>query len=459
MTAPYWSDDAVTLYSGDCLGVLPTLPESSVDAVVTDPPYALTELSITLVLEAISAWMRGDREYVPDGPGGFMGRRWDRFVPPPGVWDECMRVLKPGGHLLAFAAPRTYDLMCLSVRIAGFEIRDSIHWIYGSGFSKGINVSKAIDKIASADRPVIGEKTSPDGVTYSARHGDRSGRRAGIAGAPVPVARSSETLTAPGTPEAAQWEGWNSTLKPAHEPIVLARKPLAGTVAGNVLEHGCGALNIEGCRVEGAKRSPGYAESSVGTAHVSGSLENPRRYQNKDTSVGRWPTNVVFSHLPECGPDDTTPCVEGCAVAELDRQSGITPSNARVNKGRGLGYHGGNGERGAWSTNDTGGASRFFPTFRYQAKAPASERPKVNGVAHETVKPLALIQWLTRLITPPGGTVLDPFLGSGTTAEACLLEGFRCIGIEKDERYMPLIKARIGKPLQPGLGIDDLEVS
>jgi site-specific DNA-methyltransferase (adenine-specific) len=270
------------------------------------------------------------------------------------------------------------------------------------------------------EREVISEGTSrvDDGTVYGLGH---SGRRLGGAV----------------THTAQQWQGWGTALKPAFEPIVVGRKPLSGTVAGNVLTHGTGALNIDGCRIDGnGERFGGGAKGS------SGFVDGYEAGAGFVTSTqGRWPANVVL---------------DGDQADELDRQSGTLTSgvlaahHARAPKDAGIlgAYGSAEGERGY---GDTGGASRFFPTFRYEAKAPTAERPRHGEVAHPTVKPLDLMRWLVRLVTPPGGVVLEPFAGSGTTAEACVIEGFRCIAIEREAAYLPLIVARLSKPIQVDL--------
>ena len=442
MTTPYYSDDHVTLWHGDCLDVLRTLPDASVDSVVTDPPYGLTNIDSAHVSETITRWVNGDRTYLPGG-SGFMGKAWDAFVPPVAVWDECLRVLKPGGHLLAFAGSRTHDLMTLGIRLAGFELRDSIAWLYGSGFPKSLDVSKAIDKAAGAEREVIGLKASNRPNVVGQRPGDSMG--GGNYGERVE--------TAPATPDAERWQGWGTALKPAFEPVVVARKPLEGTVASNVLTWGTGALNIDATRVAttdslggGANkgmtaetRHEGFArpwmrDDEAREAAAARSRENTARAQ----ALGRWPANVVLDEH---------------AAAELDRQSGESVRKS----GGGSGTHFSAGEPGVPTPgrprgrhDDTGGASRFF----YVAKAPTSERPRVGGIAHPTVKPLDLMRWLVRLVTPPGGTVLEPFAGSGTTAEACALEGFRCIAIEREADYLPLVVQRLTKPIPVVLDLD-----
>jgi DNA modification methylase len=461
---PYHTAHGATLYLGDCLDILPTLPDASIDAVVCDPPYGLSELAAATVVQAIAAWMAGDRTHVPDGRG-FMGKDWDRFVPPPGVWDECLRVLKPGGHLVAFAGARTVDLMTLSIRIAGFDIRDSLHWIYGSGFPKSLDVSKAIDKAAGAQREVVGDKLDRPGYHL---HGHDSGTGAlgrGISATTAESRLRAAQITAPATPEAARWSGFGTALKPAHEPIVLARKPLAGTVAATVLAYGTGALNIDGCRVaatDKAKFPEGYSKST-GAAYAQDTYSKTWTSGGDGNPSSRWPTNVLLTHVPlldehghPVGDACADGCIPGCPVAEMDAQSGVTTRKATSRGERhGAIYGNGKGPAGPDTVrghDDFGGASRFFPVFRYQAKASAKERPRLpDGTAHNTVKPLALMRWLVRLVTPPGGTALEPFAGSGTTLEACVLEGFEVVGIERHEPYAELCRVRLSKPIDAAL--------
>ena len=423
---------AATLHHGDCLDVLRTLPDASIDAVVTDPPYGLAEHKPATITAAMVAWCSGDRDHVPDGRG-FMGRAWDGFVPPPAVWDECLRVLKPGGHLLAFAGSRTADLMGMSVRLAGFEIRDTIVWHYASGFPKSLDVSKAIDKAGGGSPVEHGRvlRTARERAGISRQDvatavgckpqsvGDWEDGRARALGEPrevcVPspayrakladllgytddertiagVGRKAGPLHGYGhgevlyggaaTDAARQWQGWGTALKPASEPIIVARKPLGGTVAATVLAHGTGALNIDATRVAGQvpvvpQSVFGGSNNNVRTAGRSGELSEAH-------TAGRWPSNVVLTHAPECGPDDAPgECVDGCPVAELDAQSGITRSSDQPRRNTAAAHNGTSsmGKSAAdWTTGghaDSGGASRFFPTFRYQAKAGTRERPKV----------------------------------------------------------------------------------
>lgn len=391
----------ITLHHGDCLEVMRAMPADSVDAIVTDPPYGL----------------------------GFMGKAWDA-LPPGEEWAaECLRVLKPGGHLLAFGGTRTWHRLAVAVEDAGFEMRDSLAWLYGSGFPKSMDVSKAIDKAAGAAREVIG--TQPDRWTG----------KGGVLNFSTDRAQSEINVTGgPATPAAEQWAGWGTALKPAFEPIVMARKPLIGTVAANVQAHGTGALNIDASRIEGGARPLREVAEFDPSIELDGVALKDRLYGSRgttkaigETTAGRWPANVIL--------DESMASV-------LDEQSGTTKSTTHRRGKQITGQHGGlagaapkHGEGVAASVrgvSDAGGASRFF----YVAKAPKRERPVVDGVAHATVKPLAVMRWLVRMVTPPGGVVLDPFGGSGTTAEAAHLEGFDSIIIEREAEYLPLIEFR-----------------
>lgn len=438
----------VDLRFGDALAVLRELPDASVDAVVTDPPYGLAQHRPDVVTAAVVAWAQGDRERVPDGRG-FMGRDWDAFVPPPAVWDECLRVLKPGGHLVAFAGSRTADLMGLSIRMAGFEIRDGLQWIYGSGFPKSLDVGKAIDKAAGVEREVVGSKLDRPGYHLSGHDGGEAFGHGLSSSTPETRLRSSE-ITAPATPDAQRWQGWGTALKPAVEPIVLARKPMAGTVAATVLAHGTGALNIDGCRV-GTTVETWPKSRSYGTKAKKFNTADEQEAETQATGevpAGRWPSNVLLTH----GEDCAEVCVPGCPVVELDAQTGtLTSGKMQPTRPKGgnravYGQDAAAGYTTMETYGDTGGASRFFPTFRYQAKAPSKERPKIDGQAHPTVKPLALMAWLVRLVTPPGGTVLDPFAGSGTTLQAARDGGFTSIGIERWDLAYRLSCQRLGLP-------------
>lgn len=405
MTSPYYADEHITLYHGDALDVLRELHDASVDAVVTDPPYGLEFMGREWdSFKPAAARLRtrvdkrtnpADGKSVTTTPEAYVaGAPYQRWCE---AWaEQCLRVLKPGGHLLAFGGTRTVHRLTCAIEDAGLEIRDGIDWIYASGFPKSLNLG----------------------------------------------------------------DGRGTALKPAREPIVVARRPLAGTVAANVQQYGTGALNIHATRVPAQGRplrEPGGAMTQRDTMG-GGPLSSPRATGTTDT--GRWPSNVVLSHAPDC----TDVCLPGCPVAELDLQSGVLTSGLyephhKRNVPR-LGHGGTYGNdpgkpREAPTYGDSGGASRFFPVFRYQAKADAAERPRVDGVAHPTVKPLELMRWLVRLVTPPGGKVLDPFAGSGTTGEACVIEGFGCVLVEREAAYLPLIVSRLSKPLQPTLALFD----
>jgi hypothetical protein len=360
----------IRVIHGDSVESMRSMPEASIDAIVTDPPYGL----------------------------GFMGKAWDD-LPPGEEWArECLRVLKPGGHLLAFGGSRTWHRLAVAVEDAGFEIRDSIAWLYGSGFPKSLDVSKAIDKAAGAEREVIGDKFDRPGYHLRGQVSGTGAFGRGISENTPETRLAAATITAPATPEAEQWQGWGTALKPAFEPIIVGRKPLAGTVAANVLTHGTGALNIGGSRT-GTESFTAHGGGATGDHRIyHGDRKNgqgiPALERGANPRVGRWPTNVVL--------DDSQ-------AAEI------------------------------------GDPAKFFPTFRYESKAPKRERPVVDGVAHPTVKPLGLMRWLVRLVTPPGGVVLDPFAGSGTTLEAAKLEGFAAVGIEREAEYLPLIEQRIAR--------------
>ena len=424
------SGDNWVVHFGSCLDVLPTLADNSVDSVVTDPPYEL----------------------------GFMGKKWDSsgIAFNPDVWRECLRVLKPGGHLLAFGGSRTWHRIAVAIEDAGFEVRDSIAWLYGSGFPKSLDISKAIDKAAGAEREVIGSKmASPKGISSAE---ERTATAAGSYGGEA----KEIDITAPATPEAQKWAGWGTALKPAFEPIVVARKPLTGTVAANVLEYGTGGLNIDGSRIgteERTNQPAGNKANSNGVYKFSNAEVDAFNGTQETTVSGRWPANVILDEY----------------TAELlDEQSGVSKSgkpgvrtsdgfNANA-YGSGMGIKAGqdNGEYG-----DKGGASRFF----YVAKASKRDRnegldqleahfaPTMNdGIGekehnletatpkrnfHPTVKPTTLMRYLVKLVTQPGGIVLDPFTGSGSTGKAAILEGFQFIGIELTEDYLPIIEGRL----------------
>jgi DNA modification methylase len=518
---------SVELLHGDCVELMRAMPDCSVDSVVTDPPYEL----------------------------GFMGKAWDGagIAYSLDMWREALRVLKPGGHLLAFGGTRTYHRMACAIEDAGFEIRDSIHWVYGSGFPKSLNVGKAIDKtngegdrawkftgwmrttgltarqldevtgtnmgghyltaksqpaiptaaLWAVIRPLCGEvpawvdelvarvEAEREVVGEQTKARSESGSSALPTGGAATVYKTWD-VTAPATDEARRWEGWGTALKPAHEPVVVARKPLSGTVAGNVLVWGTGGLNIDGCRVPS---QDGYEKAwdrpvstNIGAGgqgnYISDGSQHTIDISNNKPEGGRWPANIVL---------------DGAAAAALDQQSGEASYNPKGTFGKQRGNQPTDTPAafavrkdgdGVFGYGDRGGASRFFTQadfgpddwpFVYQAKPskrernagldglpeqPSAtaqgmgitqvtanswgdkdqtvyERTTAHSNHHPTVKPVALMRHLVRLVTPPGGTVLDPFAGSGTTLVAAVLEGFDAIGCEMTDEYLPIIEGRV----------------
>ena len=376
------------LINGDCLDKLKDLGDNSIDSIVTDPPYGLS----------------------------FMGKKWDYDVPSVDIWKECLRVLKPGGHLLSFAGSRTYHRMAVRIEDAGFEIRDQIMWVYGSGFPKSLDVSKAIDKAAGAEREVVGSKVT--GGIKRARPDNAEGFSN-----PYTVGQTAVPVTAPATPEAKQWEGWGTALKPAHEPIVMARKPIINTVAQNVLEYGTGAINIDGCRVPGAiEGDPTRFAKTDGGVFV--------KFDNAPTvrAEGRWPANFIHD-----GSEEATDLLGSAArffycpkASKRDRDEGCEGLEEREapKNGSGLGRECSLQRR----LNETGDDAIRLHNH------------------HPTVKPTDLMRYLCRLVTPPSGIVLDPFMGSGSTGKAAVLEGFDFIGIEREEEYCKIAELRINNP-------------
>ena len=390
---------------GDSLEQMRQWPESSIDSIVTDPPYGLA----------------------------FMGKRWDYDVPSVELWQECLRVLKPGGYLLAFAGTRTQHRMAVRIEDAGFEIRDMIAWVYGSGFPKSLDVSKAIDKAAGAEREVVGTKSAGASSLERRRRVELGYRKNETQCKPESI-----PVTTPATEAAKQWEGWHTALKPALEPITVARKPLIGTVAENVLLYGTGALNVDGTRIE---TDPNVDDPRLGG---KGAWRTDKAAQNvyeggyageqiASSSLGRWPANLIHD-----GSDDV---LSSFPITT----SGKEPANGFRRNARkkrvgicGLG-------KGLWDEphdggtiyGDSGSAARFF----YCAKANKKDRGEGNN--HPTVKPTDLMRYLVRLVTQPSGIVLDPFMGSGSTGKACVLEGFNFIGIDKNKEYVAIAKTRI----------------
>ena len=418
---------------GDCLEVLKTIPDNSVDSIVTDPPYGLS----------------------------FMNKKWDYDVPSVEIWTECLRVLKPGGHLLSFGGSRTYHRMAVRIEDAGFEIRDQIMWIYGSGFPKSHNIGKAIDKLLGNEREVVGVETS----TYKIDNYEQK-----IFGKYQDVMDENGYRINKITKGNSVGEGWGTALKPAHEPIVVARKPLSEkSVAENVLKWGTGGMNIDVSRVGTTDNLNGgaYSKGEYNTDGKVLELGLKRQEGQYEQPEGRWPANIILDE--EAGQ-------------VLDEQSGIRKSGGKksnikeYNKNRGEFVSNMGETYNSYEPNE-GGASRFF----YCPKSSKKDRdegldmfeekestkqfmlglsgithsdgsvrqnaPILNKNNHPTVKPTSLMEYLIKLITPVGGTVMDPFMGSGSTGKASVRNGFDFIGIEREEEYIKIAEARIKNEL------------
>jgi len=406
------------IVNGDCLEMLKALPDNSIDSIVTDPPYGLSNATPEKITEAMTRWASGERDFLPAGKG-FMGKAWDSFVPPPAVWDECLRVLKPGGHLLAFAGSRTQDLMGLSVRLAGFEIRDSIAWLYGSGFPKSHNVALGIDKLNGAENR---GRAIPTASKYQASDVEEKNK---LTSNPVEAYEAKSE-------ESAKWQGWGTALKPAVEPIIVARKPLEGTVAQNVLKYGVGGLNIDATRI-GA--NPGYkyrADANGTTFHGQQGERIKQTAEAKgsefiESTQGRWPANLILDETTAEMLDEQSDASRFFYVAKAnkkDRNEGLEELEAKF-----------------------AAAAEFRPNHMDKALEGESGNPfgRFQPVKnfHPTVKPTALMEYLVKLVTPEGGTVLDPFTGSGSTGKAALMNGFDFYGIEITEEYLPIIEGRL----------------
>lgn len=418
----------MNLILGDCLEKLKELPDNSVDSIVTDPPYGIS----------------------------FMNSHWDYDVPTVEVWKECLRVLKHGGHLLSFAGTRTQHRMAVNIEDAGFEIRDMIAWIYGSGFPKSLNIGKAIDKKAGVERKVVGinqewvdksKKQIENGQSNINKNLQLKGYSDSQAGYQNP--QKIGEITEPATEEAKKWDGWGTCLKPALEPITLARKPLKEkTIVENVLKHGTGGINIDECRVgDGIMENEPTGNKAGGNSLNMSKVGMPDGVNNT-ISTGRFPANVIHDGSGE--------------VEEIFPET----KSGTIKKGQPAGTTYGDFE---WGGNErktnrekhpvdipanSGSASRFF----YCPKASKNERDaglgnfndidreereKIYKNNHPTVKPVELMRYLVRLVTPKGGTVLDPYMGSGTTGIACKKERFDFIGIEREPDYLEIAKQRI----------------
>jgi DNA modification methylase len=429
------------IIKGHCIQVMKTMPENYVDSIITDPPYGLK----------------------------FMNKNWDHGVPGIPFWKEALRVAKPGAHLLAFGGTRTYHRLVCAIEDAGWEIRDMLMWVYGSGFPKSLDIGKAVDKLQGNEREIVG-KTSVCGTfkqEYQVKQGYRpESNFSGYAGERNGAFRTKGT---------SEWEGFGTALKPSWEPIILARKPLIGTVAENILKHGTGGINIDGCRIEAEKTTGWGGNPSNG---FSGGLNQPN---GKERPVqGRFPANLIHDNSPEvvgCFPETTSGGANG------NRKKGPYSNNRTWSVSETPGAEVKNG-----LCSSTGSASRFFQACPYDTEdikdyqriayfAKASKRDRNKGCEtleavihqsgmggampvddngkdrdrfktvsrnhHPTVKPTSLMQYLCKLITPPKGKILDIFAGSGSTGKAAILEGFKVILIEKEQDYIPIIKARV----------------
>lgn len=422
-------NDRVTLLAGDCLDLLDTLEENSVDAVVTDPPYHLHS-----IVKRFAKTGRTESTRSKSGPHqrtarGFMGRTWDGgdIAWREELWAKVLRVLKPGGFCCAFSATRTYHRMATAMENAGFVIQDQLDWLYGTGFPKSKDIAKAIDKALGAE----GEYGAPRSEAHAGWI-ERGSRLRGEGGAegwqrpwmddPDAVEKAAREYI-PATDEAREWLGWGTALKPAHEPIVLAQKPLSErTIAANVLRWGTGGLNIAGCLV-GERERPKITDPKR-TSRTYGAIDSPG---GKLLPPGRWPANVVHD-----GSEDVER--EFAAFAAPGQQGAVAPDMAK-STGNSLGEFKHNSF--AMPRGDVGSPSRFF----YSAKADDGDR---MGSNHPTVKPVDLMAWLVRLTTPVGGVVLDPFAGTGTTLAVASGMGRDSIGIDLDARNAELAVQRVG---------------
>ena len=463
-----------TLYNGNCLDVLKTLPDNSADSIVTDPPYGLS----------------------------FMGKKWDYDVPSQEIWEECLRVLKPGGHLLAFAGTRTQHRMAVRIEDAGFEIRDMIAWVYGSGFPKSMDVSKAIDKASGAERTVKkgikpGHEEFADRKTKGHLAGENKNEGWTRPWMEAEDANDYHYEFEPATDEAKQWEGWGTALKPALEPITVARKPLSeNTVAANVIKYGTGGINIDDTRIptnpavddprlggQGSWKTGnmaknvyegGYSGEEVGSS-AKGRFPANFIHDGSEEVVSLFPNTKaggsVSGKEPSKTGDENTNCYgeynrvswnsykdDGSAArffycaktSKKDRNEGLDDFEAKSIGAKG------NGIRRVCAT--CGASSLEAHTCQCEEKNWINPPTKKNN--HPTVKPTDLMRYLVRMVTPKGGIVLDPFMGSGSTGKAAVLEGFQFIGIELDPDYKDIAEARIkfADPTEETFEVEKIEI-
>ena len=390
----------VVVHLGDCLEVMRALPDNSLEAVVCDPPYGLSREPD--IAEVLRHWLAGD-DY-EHGGSGFMGREWDSFVPGPAYWSEALRVVKPGGHLIAFAGQRTLDLMGIALRMGGWQVRDLLGWTYFSGFPKSLDVSKALDREAGAER-------EPD--IYTGPNGKNAVYGSNMGGG-VTLARGT-----PSTPAAIRWQGFGTAIKPAIEPAILCRKPITeGSIARNVLRWGTGALNIDGCRFAhgdpawaGPQEEPDTARTPSVVGDTPAGMGRGLAMGGRGHSDGRFPANLYA-----CPKASRSERERGCDGLPATRSHDVT--------GR-----------------DEGSAGARH------ARSGMTRAGEIRNV-HPTVKPVRLLRWLCRLVTPPGGTVLDPFAGSGSCGVAAALEGLGYVGAEVEPDYHRIAEARIAHALR-----------
>jgi DNA modification methylase len=397
------------LYQGDCLETMKDLDADFVDSIVTDPPYGLS----------------------------FMNKNWDHSVPGVQFWVEALRVVKPGAYLLAFGGTRTSHRLACAIEDAGWEIRDTVMWVYGSGFPKSLNIGKAVDKAAGVEREVLRVRTDGRGASPQKLHNHGKGDT-GIGHADGSRQRYNET--APATEAARQWEGFGTALKPSWEPIILARKPIEGTIANNVLKWGCGGLNIDRCRI-GTEIHIISGGGGKGTGWG-------KKHEINEERQGRFPANFIHDGSDEVvGLFPITTGNGNRRVTKRERSKGWCNSSP------------GEGVYAIDNYGDSGSSARFFKSCSYNTEdfedckrffycAKASKKDRDEGNNHPTVKPTPLMQYLCRLVTPPHGTILDPFMGSGSTGKAALKEGFSFIGIELEEEYCKIAKARLENELR-----------
>jgi DNA modification methylase len=478
---------------GDCLKVLRSLPDESVDAIVSDPPYGLGQDEPTP--EEILAYLNGAELKT----GDFMNKPWD--IPPVEVWKECFRVLKPGGHLLAFAGTRTFDLMSMAIRMAGFENRDTIaaqfgpsvlQWQHGQGFPKSHSVDKGIDRKKGVARKVVGTKKGVGGQNLNdivngrevRQTTDEGGKGIGAYGVGAKQVSIDIPITEPGSEEAKQWEGWGTALKPAWEPVVMFRKPIREkSVVSQVLKTGTGAININGCRVSTSNDDPNHRPGVTTTTDKASSMFGINS-QRRGEIGGRWPANLLLVHGVGCKTvgtkkvkaptinrfeDGMKPFGDGAGHTFTSTQTGDENGEEEIPV-----YECMEGCPAKALDTQNSGASRFFAQFEpdssflYCAKAgPKEKKLDTDLEQHPTVKPIALMRYLVRLVTPKGGVVLDPYCGSGTTCVAAVEEGVYFIGIDKYEPYVQRSRLRVAKVNQvevtpeplPEEGVNLLEIA